>query len=229
MIYSFYGLRRSGNHAILEWLLYNMGNKADRFCHKVENGSEKVISRGTAFYFNDVSRYKGNHIQLCYDVISAYQLGAKDLLVTYEDKSISYKLTPSKKNIVVVRDILNVLASRLKNSNAKNPRDMRIDKEIIDLWKKHASNEDCVKILYEKWLISQEYRNSICEHLNISNFDNIEDVYSFGGGSSFTGQVLDSKENLLNRYKDVDFPNEINEMISDKSIIELRKKLGYIK
>ena len=43
----------------------------------------------------------------------------------------------------------------------------------------HASNEDCVKILYEKWLISQEYRNSIYEHLNISNFDNIKDVYSF--------------------------------------------------
>jgi len=229
MIYSFYGLRRSGNHAILEWLLYNMGNKGNRVCYKVENGSEKVISRDTAFYFNDVSRYTGNHIQLCYDVISSYEIGAKDILVTYEDKSISYKLIPSKTNIIVIRDILNVLASRIKNSNAKNPRDMRIDEEIIGLWKEHASDENSIKILYEKWLTSKEYRDSICERLNISNFDNTKNVYSFGGGSSFTGEVLDSKENLLNRYKHIDLPNNIKKMVCDKTIVDLRKKLGYIK
>lgn len=228
MIYSFYGLRRSGNHAILEWLLYNMGNGKDRFCHRKHYDSEKVISRGNSFYFNDVSRYS-SHIQLCYDVIEAHQMGCNTMLVTYEDKPISYKLIPSKKDIVIIRDIVNVLASRIKNSNPNNLSDMRVDQGIVDLWKEHASNQDCIKILYESWLTSKSYRDSICEHLNIFNLDNTNEVYSFGGGSSFVGERLDSKENLLNRYKDVDFPNEINEMISDKSIVELRKKLGYIK
>ena len=30
MEYSFYGLRRSGNHAVLEWLTINLGQSSER-------------------------------------------------------------------------------------------------------------------------------------------------------------------------------------------------------
>lgn len=228
MIYSFYGIRRSGNHAIIEWLLYNMGKGKKRICLRTHAESEKVISRGDAIYFNDVSRY-ASHIQLCYDVIGAYQLNHTSLIVTYEDKPISYELIPSNRGkIIIIRDIINVIASRIKNSNSINKNDMIVNQDIIDLWCEHASTKDCIKIVYEKWLTSKSYRDEICNRFSIENLDNIEDVYSFGGGSSFVGKKLDTKDNLLNRHKSINFSKEIIDMISANNVVSLRKELGYI-
>lgn len=225
--YEFYGLRRSGNHAILEWLIQNMGGPGTRNVVK----PKRVIQCGDSAYLNECNTY-GSHAEVNRD-ISFCQSAFNNLIVAYEDVPTSYSLINKQggKKIVILRDVFNLFSSRYKKNSesghAYNFGDMRIDEIAINNWKQHA-NSDAVIILFEKWIESKDYRDSICERLGIPNHDITDTMTNFGGGSSFTGQKKPTVEELKSRSKMVNLPQEVIDRLNQPDIIEIRKKLKFI-
>jgi len=87
-----------------------------------------------------------------------------------------------------------------------------LDDRTFDLWEQQARST-YKKIYYDQWLIDKTYRDSIAEEMNMLNLDIINDLSSAGGGSSFIGMRLDSRENLLTRYQQIEIPDDLKEKI----------------
>lgn len=229
--FAFYGLRRSGNHAILEWLIQNMGGSGSR---KVIF-NRRLIAVNSAAYINEINSY-GNKKEMNLHYETANK-NYENLLVSYEDTSIDYSVSLTKEydKIVIVRDIENLFASRFKKGQSyKQPYnlgDMRIDEITVDLWKNHVEaglNKNAILIQFEKWVDSKEYRDHISKILGFYNYDKIDTITEFGEGSSFSGQRIPTAEELKTRASQVELPEKVKDRISQEDILELRKKLGYI-
>lgn len=112
--FAFYGLRRSGNHAILEWLIQNIGNLGQR---KVVF-DRRLISVNSAAYINEANSYKTiEELSMHHSLADKFY---ESLIVSYEDVGLNYVLpiTVGYKNIVIIRDIPNLFASRYKKGQA---------------------------------------------------------------------------------------------------------------
>ncbi len=203
-IIQIYGLRRSGTHAIVSWLKHNFSNRPheNRVC-----------------FLNDVVEMRDRFT-------SSYEWSKKNcdvLINTYEDSSINLNLIfENSKKIVLIRDIFNLVASRIK----RGTDDMKVDENFISLWLEHSFSENLFK--YEDFLLSREKRDDLCKSIEVENLDYTEGVLPNGLGSSFVGVKLDSKENYLNRYKMVELPDKIIRLLSDDRVVEARKRLGYL-
>lgn len=203
-IIQIYGLRRSGTHAIVSWLKHNFSSRPqeNRVC-----------------FLNDVVEMRDRFTP-------SYEWSQKNcdvLINTYEDSSINLDLISEKsKKIVLLRDIYNLAASRIK----RGTDDMKVDENFISLWLEHSFSENLFK--YEDFLLSREKRDDLCKSIEVENLDYTEGVLPNGLGSSFVGVKLDSKENYLNRYKMVELPDKIIRLLSDDRVVEARKRLGYL-
>ena len=229
--FAFYGLRRSGNHAILEWLIQNMGGSGER---KVVFW-RRLMAVKLAAYINEANTYPSLEVLQEHHRIANTIF--EKLIVSYEDVNLDYVLpvTTGYKNIVIIRDIPNLFASRYKKSiGYEQPWDfgaMRIDEHSVDIWKNHALtglNGDAILIQFEKWLDSKEYRDKIAALFGCDNYDITDTITEFGEGSSFSGQNVPTAEDLKNRSNQIELPEEVQQRIEQEDIIELRKRLGYI-
>jgi hypothetical protein len=198
-----YGLRRSGTHAVINWLRYNFSTQ------------EETIRVG----------FLNNLIELREKFQPSYEWSLENcdvLLTTYEDTNLKIDLVGvDSHKIVLIRDIYNLAASRLKRGSD----DMKIDGNFVDLWLQYSSSPNLFK--YEDFLLNKDKRDELCERLGVENLDYTDGVMLNGGGSSFVGVKLDTKENYLSRYKMVEFPEKVSKLLSDVRIQEVREKLGY--
>jgi hypothetical protein len=198
-----YGLRRSGTHAVINWLRYNFSTQ------------EETIRVG----------FLNNLIELREKFQPSYEWSLENcdvLLTTYEDTNLKIDLVGvDSHKIVLIRDIYNLAASRLKRGSD----DMKIDENFVDLWLQYSSSPNLFK--YEDFLLNKDKRDELCERLGVENLDYTDGVMLYGRGSSFVGVKLDTKENYLNRYKMVEFPEKVSKLLSDVRIQEVREKLGY--
>jgi hypothetical protein len=241
----FYGLRRSGNHAILAWLIKNLSTTDSELENLIAPTPELgFISKrcGDAYHLNDIGTgWSVSNPKYLAGLIDGYvSAGAKTIVLSYEDYGPDVSLLHTfpnefhflkdSKKIVLVRDIVNVLASRYKASTGPIGKLVAFDVNVnkINAWITGAISQE-FKIKYEDWLISKEYRDSICEHLNITNRDLTDHVSSAGGGSSFSGMLKVNKDKLLNRSKEVDLPEDWNFYLKTVEVIRARKTAGYIK
>ena len=229
--YAFYGLRRSGNHAILEWLIQNLGGSGERtvISHR------RLIAVNTAAYINEANTFEP--VERLYKHCTYADQNYENLIVSYEDVSLDYILPPTKgyKNIVIVRDINNLFASRYKRfidkGHLHESSDMLINEKIVNIWKDHVNaglNKDAILIQFEKWLDSKEYRDEISAIFKCHNYDITDTMTEFGDGSSFSGKIKPSVNDLKNRANQIQLPEIVQERINQSDIVELRKKLQYI-
>ena len=68
--HAIYGLRRSGNHAILEWMIKNFSQKDQRYVLK-----HRLIASGNSCYLNAINEY----------------IQSRDLFIDYNFAKITYK------------------------------------------------------------------------------------------------------------------------------------------
>jgi hypothetical protein len=200
-IVEFYGLRRSGIHAIIHWM---------------ESNFNQISKTG---FLNDVDVWGRN--RLIQTVIGHRKRGYKILLLGYEDcdPNKSWFKQPKDK-VVIVRDIINVFASRYKAFGKGF-----VNKKIADLWIQHANHPNIFK--YEDFLLDKNKRDNLTQIFNIPNMDVTTFVSACANGSSFIGKQLDTVENLLVRYKMIDFLKETKQLLNDPLIQQTRQKLGY--
>jgi len=212
----FYGLRRSGIHAVLEWLTHSLGDGGQR----VELQENRIIRYNNAAYLNDCSTWES-------DKIEGYlqDCDLNFVLVSYEDTSLDFSYyATSEKPIVVIRDIKNLAASRIRSWKTFN-------EEVLNNWIEHAQSESKQMsriIRYESWLTDKGYRNGFVSCYNKQNLDKTDYVSKFGSGSSFIGRKLDKVDKLLNRWKQIGFSDNVKSLLEKEEVSEARKLMGYL-
>ncbi len=232
-----YGLRRSGNHAITEWLLKNLSGKNER--HVI---THRLVSSGDACYLNAINEYMDSP-RLTVDYMFAKQ-NFSNLIITYED--VTHHFVPEFSSgfakLVIIRDIEGLLASRYKqmintaqlgNSGLlqRSNRLFGINGETFEMWKSFAlsTNEECLLIKFEEWVASKDYRDDLASKLGLDNIDITDTIADYGGGSSFSVQTTPpTAQELANRASEVELPESIRERIYMDDISNLRKQLGYL-
>lgn len=209
----FMGLRRSGNHAILSWIMQQLPEKA-YFLNNVAAGVSPL--RFYHHHFPD----RG------YQPEAWGRFSDKGCLIhSYEDYSLRDVVNPytelrhdfwvgktiDRYDVLVLRDPFNLLASRLK----KNYMGVKTaGASVVSLWIEHAQEyigetaylkPRKVVISYNQWNKSAAYRHAIALQLGLEFSDKgFSYVSSYGGGSSFDGQSFQGAAkgmDVENRWK----------------------------
>jgi len=238
--YRIFGIRRSGNHAIINWLRYKSYGSLIHFndCHIQNNHTN---DRNIFFYNNKkhifsiirLNNNKRKNIKL--DNLIKKKEHTDFCIISYENKYVNSKFNDNvysdfKKDIIILRDPYNLLASILKH-----PKLHLNIKEFQELWMHYAEKfietNNFIKINYNNWFTNNKYRNDISKKLNLNTNDEGKNIVSHhGSGSSFDKQNFNQKAqqmDVLNRWrvfqKDKVFLSYLN-----KDIINLSQKLFKI-
>jgi hypothetical protein len=135
---------------------------------------------------------------------------------------------PGIVNVVLLRDPLNNVASRLEGAK-KRPAVFRTDEAYVDMLASYCAEFlDRTAVFGEKVVISfnrfvgdRDYRDSIAAQLGVTNVDVIDEVSDFGGGSSFTpGGGPSSEAALMTRFRDHPIPPDLLELLLDRPAIQ---------
>ena len=219
------GLRRSGNHAIINWIVQQHNNEY--------------------IFINNVQPYQDP-----FDFTKQKKRNTSLFVYSYEDVPVSYIYNPKymndKKcrydiihqdiyNVLIIRNPLNLFASRLKSDKIGVGSKIYNDK---DLWIMYAQeylgftnfiNSDKILINYDKWFIDVKYRKIIANQLGLKFTDKgMDDVPQFGGGSSFDDLNFDNKGSsmrVLERWKSFQGNKKYERFIKDKVLISLLKEI----
>jgi hypothetical protein len=202
------GLQRSGNHAVIQWILDQHRGKPACFLNNVRHGDHDpyATAQQSSYYGFGTAPDPGT-----------VRLAPKHLLIySYEDDLSKMQADQSflrsvrdeafERNrdrylgssshhldVIILRDPFNFFASRLKKLNAltgvKDPDVMRKDWKSLAAEALHAgqdSTHETLFINYNRWFRDTAYRQQISTRLHGRFSDaSLKDVPRLGGGSSF--------------------------------------------
>ena len=231
---AFYGMRRSGNHAILNWLLCNLSQKKNII--KIKH---RLVSSGNSCYLNAINEYVNTKPKILEIDFKFAEVSFKNIVVSYEDVPINYqtKYTTNFPKIIVMRDINNLVASRLKKIKEDNEGKkmakylFNVNEKFFKSWITHASisRNEAYIIKFEEWISSKKIRDKISSDLGLKNIDYYQSISNYGGGSSFSGTSKRPEvSELNNRWKEVEIDSDLKKIINSEEILKLRKLHGYI-
>jgi hypothetical protein len=202
-----YGMRRSGNHAIINWLQRNAPGGASVFLNNCHPRRDPVASHRSLEVFAEgapVSLPKDASVQEKLDLGGPEPL----LLVSYEDtmppapgKPFAPLYASAPETVVLIyRGFLNWSASLLRKilgNDGYGP--IARARIMMTAFSGYASALDrvaeagkrgFVAICYDQWHASESYRASILSALGVPARDNTRGaVQRYGGGSSFQGKA----------------------------------------
>lgn len=238
-----FGLRRSGNHAIIAWIISSMPDNSVYFFNDITtNYEDSFKSRMTSY--NDplagtianklIRRPRGNDNKHC--IITSYEDNELSIITDINKQIKTGQIGKSKKifNILIMRDLPNLLASRYQLYKSGN-KYVEITDGILRLYSEYLNEFVSPKLLngdgqifvpinYTKWNSDAKYRQDIAQQqltIDITKCDNKAKMY-YGGGSSFENVKIENKSST----------NEFNtryKLFTDdekyKKIIEQNKKL----
>lgn len=214
------GLSRSGNHAIINWIL---SQARGRYCflNCAEGKSNPFI---TARPMDDGLPYQTNIVGFDLVAEQRRRCRRKDLLlVSYEDSFLGHALSDEyerehddwvgrsrrRLDVLILRDPLNLFASRLRSGH-----DAGVTQTAARVWKQHARaftapdryfRHEPVRIAYNRWCADESYRRSIATQLGLTFTDAGRDrVASCNGGSSFDALRYDGaaeRMKVLERWR----------------------------
>lgn len=206
---NFFALKRSGQHAIIFWLLNNLHCNLETYQIKgVKSFLDKT--KKICYMNDDIIGRKTD------ETIKNYKV----LIRNFEDKVF---FSSANLNKTIIRDIVNTLCSRHAHSVLSGSLIDDFDR-IVTLWKDYINRD---YILYNRWLLDKKYRNKVSSDFLVENKDNISFVSSIGGGSSFMGTNLEKdRRNYNQRYKTIKLPKILVEKIlADNDLIHANKEI----
>lgn len=206
-----YGLMRSGNHAIIEWILSLYPGGKTCFLNNVEHGANDPFVTTRKFLLSGFESPVG--LQAC-------RSNDRTLLVySYEDRKLLQETgisfldsvfdpdferhredylgqSRTRRNVLILRDPFNCFASRLKMIHDRGAKGgMKDLSEIAQNWKALATRargiRDCgdereIVILFNDWVGKRAYRKAISQNLGGQYSEaSMRRTSTFGGGSSF--------------------------------------------
>lgn len=226
-VYVVTGMRRSGNHAFIDWFINALEN-SNVPMEKLEDIASASISENT-IHFNNV-----NSIGLIrfVDVVRSSKSNIKRasrIIISLEDyvpKNIDPYIPRGSSKIAIIRSTINIIASRLKHAmnqaeSGEDRGDMAIDDKFISnlFWLQKASSLDWEVWEYESWLKSEDnYRRLFLSKFGLT-FDSNPKISIHGEGSSFSGaEAVPDYSQLTSRWQQIELPKRILELISNPSV-----------
>lgn len=209
-----YGMKRSGNHAISNWLLPKLG--ATEFNNVVPMGEVYAGSRKVPDYPEFLSWYFSKpptRESAGRGPASGFGAIRNPVYATFEDisgnRDFFFKNAPIR--ILVIRSFENMMSSRIRKSfnvdMAAYPRTVgAVMSRVVETWKNHAawylaekaSGAERIAIHFDTWCVDRSYRDEICRILSVTPGDEvISQVSDTGGGSSFDGTKYDGDANSM--------------------------------
>lgn len=222
-----YGLMRSGNHAIIEWIQNQYSGQITCFLNNVKHGDhdpytsyeQKVLTciddqtdtevlrkmkKSLLIYsYEDRQELEANKRNF---LESVFQQGFEARRRTYLGKS------QFQFDLLIIRDPFNFLASRLKLLQVRGAQGGVSDKElIIKNWKilarealMLAQDPKPGKLVasYNRWAVDLAYRQNLSQQL-IGTFSDssMQKAAQFGGGSSFQDSDKLTASMILRHWK----------------------------
>ncbi|UWR21681.1 hypothetical protein [Sulfitobacter sp. S190] len=203
-----FGMRRSGNHAIIDWLMRNAPEAATGgvFFNNCKVGANPVGGHASLDVY-DADRRVIPPLSRPHAQRWAEAGQAPMTVVSYEDRMPVAK-GPQKASrgfddrdfdhrVVVFRSFLNWSASLLakikRNPDYGSATRMRVLMVAMatyrDGLKRLTENDALVPICYDDWMLSEDYRARVLRRLDLPARDlSRGEVQHFGGGSSFQGK-----------------------------------------
>ena len=210
-VWRFFGIPRSGNHAIIEWIMKNIDDSSLVFLNDCDRGDPTEcfsytnfdLGRGREKHRGNIHRDKNRHYLRLADAIEQ----AKNIAVSYEifpvDKASTNKLwkdtgmiNEDVQDIFIIRSPLNLLASCIKRvdnetthkgrvqANTRNFIENQFSQYLGYLKRYISDHKSC--IVYDQWGSDEVYRAEKLKHLGIEATDlDLGSMTSAGGGSSF--------------------------------------------
>lgn len=221
-----HGMKRSGNHAIINWLRPHAN-----FVFFNNVVPIKPILTGETPYPEPIpfnawvqQRLRAKYFK---PIVPLYALTIKKrpLIASLEDHELTYCpfINPNYEitNLLIMRDAKNVFASRIRKGMSRNsPVYSNAPGAMMDrstnLWKSHAREflgqtqtlENKVCISFNEWFSNKNYRQNLSKKLGLQFTDTgISQVSSKGGGSSFNSTTFDGESQnmqVLNRHKSLE-------------------------
>jgi len=247
-----FGLRRSGNHAIIAWITSSMPDNSVYFFNDITANYDNSFKSLLTSY-NDqlagtianklIRRPRGNENKHC--IIQSYEDNELSIIADINKQIKTGQIGKSKKifNILIMRDLPNLLASRYQLYKSGN-KYVEITDGIIRLYREYLNEFISPKLLngdgqifvplnYSKWNSDAKYRQDIAQKLSIdiTKADSKAKMY-YGGGSSFEHMNKGSSSLNSSTNSSLNSTNEFNsryKLFTDdekyKKIIEQNKKL----
>lgn len=217
-----FGMRRSGNHAIIDWLMRNAPEAATGgvFFNNCKFGKNPQVHYGSLDVY-DAQRQVMPHVDIKDNQRIAAAGDAPMAIVSYEDRMPQPAGQPQKAShtmadedfthqVIIYRSFLNWSASLLakikKNGGFGATDRMRIMTlayaTYIQGLDRVADAKGIIAICYDNWMTSEDYRAGILRALGLPVLDlSRGKVQRYGGGSSFQRKA-GSAEDLNSTSRD---------------------------
>lgn len=226
-----YGLKRSGNHAIIEWILDQHAGEKCCFLNNIHHGALDPYTNYVQLitkeidYEADIERLRNTSKHLLvysYEDRQHTSNPDADLLSSaFQDqfeKTRSNYLGRSRHtfDLMIIRDPFNCFASRIRLCEKNGPKFAGIQglevaarnwkllaRRALELEKSPVSGQ--IVVNYNTWVIDSDYRMALSRQL-LGEFNDsaTRKISRFGGGSSFSVKPLRVKDFVIKRRKLLD-------------------------
>jgi len=209
-----FGMRRSGNHAIANWLQRNSATGRSVFLNNCKPTTDPFKS----FRSIELDGEHASHRKATSDLASVAGAAGDGALLLFSYEDVTPAMFAPKRavsgpfnealldgNVLIYRGFLNWVASLLKkmqgNANYSLLRRNAILLQAIDFYGlllkqvEQAQELGFTCICYDDWVQDESYRATILTQLGLPLRDNsLGKVQSYGGGSSFQKQAENAGE-----------------------------------
>lgn len=214
-----FGMRRSGNHAIANWLQRNSATGHSVFLNNCKPTNDPFKS----FRSIELDGEHASHRQATSDLASVTGAAGDGALLLFSYEDVTPAMFAPKRavsgqfnealltgNVLIYRGFLNWVASLLKkmqgNASYSLLRRNAVLLQAIDFYGLllrqvgQADELGFTCICYDDWVKDENYRAKILAQLGLPVRDNtLGQVQSYGGGSSFQKQVESADELEVSR------------------------------
>jgi hypothetical protein len=225
-IWRFWGIPRSGNHAIIEWVIKNIDDSSLVFLNNCNRGlptetfSYTVFDRGYGpeKHRGNIHRDKNRHyerlinaIERAENIVVSYEVFPVNDIMLSDLREESWMSSAKTQDVFILRSPLNLLAScirRIENETTHKARVAGRVRNFMDNQFSHYSGylERCIKndkncVIYDIWGAEESYRLRKLTQLGIKPTDlALGGMTSAGGGSSFDSEQEVNSISTSNRW-----------------------------
>ena len=197
-----YGMRRSGNHAIVDWMMRNAPEGAGLFLNNCKPNRNPLKTA------SGIAAYEGG--------VELTHVGAKDKIratgatpftvVSFEDRMPDLKraalFEAPETCVIIYRSFLHWAASLLRkiqgNAGYGPLERMRVMMQALRTYGEmlvRVQDADVVPVCYDDWAGDESYRRAALDRLDLPGRDlDLGAVQRYGGGSSFQGKKADTAD-----------------------------------
>jgi hypothetical protein len=240
-----HGMKRSGNHALISWLL-----PQDRFVFRNNIIPIARILRGEAALPppEDLDAWLDRELPprglRAAGFLKRIVFSRHALLVSLEDHHPATRVfredPPHLTNVLVLRDPKNLFASRIRKGERGDhpayPSELGAEmSRATETWKTHAKEflgatshlANKVSVFFGDWFADESYRRELSRRLGLGFTDEgFLSVSEAGGGSSFDGTRFDGRGgsmNVLARQEELSAPERrlLDGVLADPELAEL--------